>query len=281
MRMYPGEMLQWDTEQCQWRRLEGHRYQGRARPSISAPPDLLENVFYINKPLHKWALPDLNNRTTNLENCEMRSGHAGKECLESRVGNQFWKTAVRRLEFMWQKYGVMDTKGWLYVQPRVQMPRNEIKFKSQNVWVFSPKTMIKYSLKLHKSWISALTIVSHLTVLILNNREILRAEELGWGLRTLLWKPCSREQIAAITTEETTGERAPQRLAHQNLNNAIQVQPIVKLGLFFRCWLFSFLATVLIPFCVPKGDLQTVYVLASPWNAMHRCYRPCNSTTSN
>lgn len=144
----------------------------------------------------------------------------------------------------------------------------------------------------HESWITALTIVSRLTVfilnlvsrltvLILNNREILRAEELGWGLRTLLWKPCSREQIAAITTEETTGERAPQRLSHQNLNNAIQVQPIVKLGLFFRCWLFSFLATVLIPLCVPKGDLQTVYVLASPWNAMHRCYRPCNSTTSN
>lgn len=116
----------------------------------------------------------------------------------------------------------------------------------------------------HKSWIIALNIVSHLTVFILNNREILRAEELEWVLRTLLWKPCSWEQIAAITTEETTGERAPQRLSYQNLNNAIQVQPIVKLDLFFRCWLFSFLATVLISFCVPKGDLQTFYVLASP-----------------
>lgn len=44
---------------------------------------------------------------------------------------------------------------------------------------------------------------------------------------------------------------------------------------------FSSLATVLMVFCVPKGDLQTFYVFASPWNTMHRCYRPCNSTTSN
>lgn len=38
-----------------------------------------------------------------------------------------------------------------------------------------------------------------------------------------------------ITTEETPGERASQRLSYQNLNNTIQVQPIVKLDLFFRC----------------------------------------------
>ena len=38
-----------------------------------------------------------------------------------------------------------------------------------------------------------------------------------------------------ITTEETPGEWASQRLSYQNFNSVIQVQPIVKLDLFFRC----------------------------------------------
>lgn len=76
--------------------------------------------------------------------------------------------------------------------------------------------------------------MSHFIVFILNNREILTAEVLGWGnqdvaIETGFLRMNGRHHNKGGNERE----RALQRLFYQYLNSVIQVQPIIKPGLFF------------------------------------------------